>query len=434
MIDQTVAGLVIVALLGGLLILGMPIGFSLAASGIAGLVLTRGWGPLDFLVGSFSYSYVGNLGYIVLPLFLFMGHMTFVSGVSERAYAAGQRLFGHVAGGLAIATIMASAAFAMVCGSSAASASTMGKIAIPEMLKRGYARSLTAGSVAGGGTLGILIPPSGVLVVYSIATETSILDLFVAAFIPGVITTLVYVLLVHGMVRLRPALAGKPLPRAPVADQLRALASSWEIILLFIIVMGGIYLGVATATEAAAVGALVATLLVFRQKGNRTRMIGAGLLETGSATATIFLLILGAGLFSTALSTTQIPNTLATWAVQYSQNRYVVLLLILLAYFVLGMFIDGFSMILLTMPIVFPIVTRLHFDAVWFGIIVTKTVEIGLLTPPVGLNAFVVKSVAPEIPLGEIFRGCFPFVLAEIAIVALLVAFPEVTQVLRAHR
>jgi C4-dicarboxylate transporter, DctM subunit len=322
----------------------------------------------------------------------------------------------------------------MVCGSSAASASTMGKIAIPEMLKRGYSRALTAGSVASGGTLGILIPPSGVLVVYSIATEASLLDLFVAALIPGLITTIVYALLIHGMVRFRPALAGPPLAREPFSAKLQALIGSWEIILLFVFVMGGIYLGLATPTEAAAVGALIATALVFRQKGNKLTMIGHGLLETGSATATIFLLILGAGLFSTALSTTQIPNTIAAWAVQYSSNRYVVLVLILLAYFVLGMFIDGFSMILLTMPIVFPIITRLHFDAVWFGIIVTKTIEIGLLTPPVGLNAFVVKSVAPEIPLAEIFRGCLPFVVAEVLIVALLVVFPEVTEVLRTKR
>ena len=434
MIDQTTAGLIMIGLLGLLLLLGTPIGFSLAASGIAGLLLVRGWAPMDFLVGSFSYSYIGNLSYIVLPLFLFMGHMTFASGVSERAFAAAQRLFGHIAGGLAIATIMASAAFAMVCGSSAASASTMGKIAIPEMLKRGYSRSLTAGSVAGGGTLGILIPPSGVLVVYSIATETSLLDLFVAALIPGAITTIVYALLISGMVKFRPSLAGPPLPRSPISEKVRALFSSWEIILLFLIVMGGIYLGLATPTEAAAVGALVATVLVFRQKGKKLAMIGEGLLETGSATATIFLLILGAGLFSTALSTTQIPNTLAAWAVQYSSNRYIVLVLILLAYFVLGMFIDGFSMILLTMPIVFPIILRLHFDPVWFGIIVTKTVEIGLLTPPVGLNAFVVKSVAPEIPLGEVFRGCVPFVVAECLIVALLVVFPQATEILRATR
>lgn len=433
MIDQTTAGLIMIALLPVLLIVGMPIGVALGASGIVGLVLTRGWMPMDFMLGTFAYAYTANLAYIVLPLFLFMGYMTFASGVSERAFAAAQRLVGSLAGGLAIATVAASAAFAMVCGSSVAAASTIGKVAIPEMLKRGYAKSLAAGSVAAGGTLGVLIPPSGILVVYAIATQTSLVDLFLAAMIPGVLTAFLYAALVFGLVVWRPALGGSRSAATSAADRMRALFASWEVLLLFSIVMGSIYFGIATPTEAAAVGALVAALLVFRQKGvSRTRLLRDGLRETGAATSSIFLLIIGAGLFSMGLATTQIPVQLAEWAGGFSENRYLVLLLILVPYLILGMFIDGISMILLTMPIVFPIIQKLGFDPIWFGIIVTKTVEIGLLTPPVGLNAFVVKNVAPEIPLGDIYRGCAPFVLMEVAIIALLIVAPELTQVLRA--
>jgi tripartite ATP-independent transporter DctM subunit len=429
MIDQNLAGAVMVGLLPVLLIFGTPIGIALAASGIVGLILTRGWAPMDFMLGTFSNAYTANLAFIVLPLFLFMGHMTFVTGVSDRAFSAAQRLIGNVSGGLAMATVAASAGFAMVCGSSVAAASTIGKIAIPEMLKRGYAPQLAAGVVAAGGTLGVLIPPSGILVVYSIATQTSLVDLFLAALVPGIITAIAYATLVFGMVALKPSLGGER-PRLKGGDRLRALVSSWEIVLLFAIVMGGIYLGIATPTEAAAVGALVAALLVFRQKGSKYRMIRNGLLETGSATSSIFLLIIGAGLFSTGLATTQIPVHLANWAVQFSSNRYLVLLLILIPFFILGMFVDGISMLLLTLPIVFPVIKQLGFDPIWFGIVVTKTVEIGLLTPPVGLNAFVVRSVAPEIPLPAIFRGCVPFIVVEFLLVGALVAWPGMTQVL----
>jgi hypothetical protein len=434
MIDQNLAGLLMVLLLPVLLLVGTPIGLSLAACGIFGLFLTRGWMPLEFLIGTFSYSYTANLAFIVLPLFLFMGHMTFVTGVSERAFAAAQKLIGNVGGGLGMATVAASAGFGLVCGSSVASASTIGKIAIPEMLKRGYAPSMAAAVVAAGGTLGVLIPPSGVLVVYSIATQTSLVDLFLAAFVPGLVTAIVYAALVFGMVLFKPSLGGTRQPEAP-GGKVKALLASWEILLLAMIVMGGIYLGVATPTESAAIGALVATLFVLRQKrGNRLQMVRTGLQETGAATSSIFLLIIGAGLFSMGLATTQIPVLLANWAVEFSDNRYLVLLLILIPFFILGMFVDGISMMLLTLPIVFPVITKLGFDPIWFGIVVTKTVEIGLLTPPVGLNVFVVRNVAPEIPLADIFRGCVPFVIVEVLLVGALILWPGMTTVLMQGR
>ena len=431
MIDQTAAGLIMIALLPILLLVGTSIGVALAACGIIGLLLTRGWMPLDFLIGTFSYAYTANLAFIVLPLFLFMGHMTFVTGVSDRAFNAAQVLIGNVSGGLAMATVAASAGFGLVCGSSVAAASTIGKIAIPEMLKRGYAPRLAAGVVAAGGTLGVLIPPSGILVVYSIATQTSLVDLFMAALIPGLLTAVAYAALVYGTVKVKPSMGGVRQAPTSAEGKIKALFASWEILVLATVVMGGIYLGIATPTESAALGALIATLLVLRQKkGKRMRMIRDGLFETGAATSSIFLLIIGAGLFSLALATTQIPVHLADWAVGVSQNRYLVLLLILVPFFILGCFVDGISMLLLTLPIVFPVITRLGFDPIWFGIIVTKTVEIGLMTPPVGLNAFVVRSVAPEIPLQEVFRGCVPFIIVELLLIVALIAWPGMTTVL----
>ena len=430
MIDQQLAGFIMIALLFVLLLASTPIGIALGMAGVAGLMMTRGWTSMEFLLGAFPYSYTANIAYIVLPLFLYMGHMTFTAGVSNRAFRAAQSLIGHVPGGLAIATIAASAGFAMVCGSSVAAASTIGRVAIPEMLKRGYSGALSAGSVAAGGTLGVLIPPSGILVVYSIATQTSLLDLFVGAFVPGLITAVAYGALIVGMTTWKPSLAGERMEKASLRERGWAILQSWEIVVLFAIVMGSIFLGIATPTEAAAVGALFATFLVLLQarKGRPLRLVGEGLVAAGTSTSAIFLLIIGAGLFSLGLSTTQIPVTLSDWLVNLSDNRYVVLALVLVPYLVLGMFIDGISIILLTMPIVFPIITKLGFDDVWFGIIVTKTVEIGLLTPPVGLNAFVVKSVAPQLELGTIFRGCLPFVLLEIPLILLFIAFPELTQ------
>lgn len=434
MIDQQLAGIIMIATLFALLLASTPIGVALGMAGIVGLMMTRGWVSMEFLLGAFPYSYTANIAYIVLPLFLYMGHMTFAAGVSNRAFRAAQSLIGHVPGGLAIATVAASAGFAMVCGSSVAAASTMGRVAIPEMLNRGYSGALSAGSVAAGGTLGVLIPPSGILVVYSIATQTSLLDLFVGALVPGLITAAAYGLLIIGMTLWKPSLAGERVPKAPLRERGLAILQSWEIAALFSIVMGSIYLGIATPTEAAAVGALFATFLVlFRARtdsgnGKPLRLVGRGLVAAGMSTSAIFLLIIGAGLFSLGLSTTQIPVVLSEWLVNLSDNRYVVLALVLVPFLILGMFIDGISIILLTMPIVFPIITKLGFDDVWFGIIVTKTVEIGLLTPPVGLNAFVVKGVAPQLKLGTIFRGCLPFVLLEIPLILLFIAFPELTE------
>ncbi len=420
-------GLIIIGLLLALLTFGVPIAFALAAAGVIGLVMERPWRAIEYLLSTFAYANTAHFAYVVLPLFLFMGHMAFSAGLSRRAFELGQQLLGRLPGGLAAGTVVACAAFSTICGSSVATASTMAKVALPEMLRHGYKERLAAGCVAAGGTLGVLIPPSGILVIYSIVTQVSLAKLFLAAFVPGILTAAVYILGIWVMVKRTPDLAGPPLQqRFTWRQHAGAFGRSWEVLLLFGAVMGTIYLGIATPTEAAALGAFFSLLTVLRRPG-RWKNLASGLRETGSATCSIFALIIGAGLFSLGLSTTQFPTHLAALAAGLDFSPTVMIVLILLPYLILGMFLDGISMILITMPIVYPIVLHVGFDAVLFGLLVTKAVEIGCITPPVGLNAFVVKSAAPDISLSEVFRGCVPFVFMEIMIVALLIAFPQIS-------
>jgi C4-dicarboxylate transporter, DctM subunit len=295
------------------------------------------------------------------------------------------------------------------------------------MMRQGYMPRLAAGCIAAGGTLGVLIPPSGVLVVYSIMTDVSLVKLFVAAFVPGLMTALIYIAGIYIWVKLKPELAPSQVGKAPptMAEKFKALGKTWELLILFAAVMGTIYLGIATPTEAAAMGAFFSLVAVLRRPNRKVNVL-AGLRETGTATCSIFALVIGAGLFSLGLSTTQFPAKLAAVAGELNLSQTSMILIILIPYLVLGCFVDGLSMILITMPIVFPIVQKIGFDGVLFGLLVTKMVEIGAITPPVGLNAFVVKSMNPDVPLGEVFKGCIPFVIMELIIVALLIAFPQI--------
>lgn len=428
MISELGPGLAVIGLLLFLLILRIPIAFALSGAGIVALATVRPWPAVEFLLSTFAYSASANFAYVVLPLFLFMGHMAFAAGLSESAFAAGQKWFGRFPGGLAAATVFGCAAFATICGSSVATASTMSRVAMPEMLRQGYMPRLAAGCVAAGGTLGVLIPPSGVLVIYSIMTDVSLVKLFVAAFVPGVMTAIIYIIGIYVWVKMKPELApqlkGAAIPS--MREKMQALGKTWELLLLFAAVMGTIYLGIATPTEAAAMGAFFSLIAVLRRTGWRENVV-TGLKETGTATCSIFALVIGAGLFSLGLTTTQFPAKLAAMVSELKWSQTAMILLILVPYLILGCFVDGLSMILITMPIVYPIVTKIGFDGVLFGLLVTKMVEIGAITPPVGLNAFVVKSMNPDVPLKEVFLGCVPFVIMELIIVGILIAFPQIS-------
>lgn len=420
-------GLVVVAVLLGLLIIRIPIAFALAGAGIYGLVSERPWPAVEYLLSTFAYSSTAHYAYIVLPLFLFMGQMAFSAGLSRNAFDAGQTWLGRVPGGLAAATVFGCAAFSTISGSSVATAATMTRVALPEMLRHGYLPRLAAGCIAAGGTLGVLIPPSGILVIYSIATEASLVKLFIAAFVPGIMTAALYILGIYVWVKIRPELSPKSETNtAPtMTEKFKSLGRAWEVVILFAAVMGTIYFGIATPTEAAAMGALFALFAVLRRP-NRTKNVIWGLKETGGATCSLFALVVGAGLFSLGLSTTQLPTLLASSIAGLDWSPTAMILIILLPYLILGCFVDGISMILITMPIVYPIVIQIGFDPILFGLLVTKAVEIGAITPPVGLNVFVVKSMAPEVEIKEIFMGCIPFVVIEIFIVILLITFPKI--------
>lgn len=420
-------GLLLIVMMIGLLAIGMPIGVALGLTGVAGIAALRPWPAAEFLIAGFPYSFTATFSFTVLPLFLFMGYMAFAANLSKNAFDAAERWIGHLPGGLAIATVSACAAFSAVCGSSVATASTMARVALPEMRKRGYRDSLAGGSIAAGGTLGVLIPPSGILVIYSFVTEVSLVKLFLAALIPGLLTAVIYVIGIFIWVKIQPSIAGQAhnVLRYSWGERARSLARSWEVILLFSIVMGSIYSGIATPTEAAAIGALLSAIMVLCRK-NAIANVRTGLWDTGLATASLFFLVIGAGLFAIALNLSRLPDQMSVWIAEMDASPIMIMFMIIGIYLILGALVDGVSMILITMPIVFPIILELGYDPVWFGIIVVKAVELGCITPPVGLNVFVLKATVPDLKIGEVFAGSTPFVIMELIIMGLLIAFPQI--------
>ncbi|WP_026381655.1 TRAP transporter large permease [Afifella pfennigii] len=420
-------GSVIIGTLFVLLLVGMPIAFALMASGMLGIFIARGPAGFEYVLATFPYSYVANFAFIVVPLFMFMSQLAFATGMSRQAFKSASIMTNGLRGGLATATVFACGVFSTVSGSSIATASSIAHVAIPEMRAAGYSDRLAAACVAAGGTLGVLIPPSSILVIYGLATGTSVVQLFVGALIPGVLTALAYIVGIIAISYLSPKTVGRSIEqgRVTMAERFSSLLMTWDAALLFLLVIGSIYLGLATPNEAAALGAF-AVLAMALFKPGRFAIIWAGLRQSGSITCAVFGLIIGAGLFSMALTTSRLPVEIAQLVSGFDLPVHVLVLLILVPFLFLGAFIDGISMVLLTMPIVFPIVEHVGVNPVLFGILVVKAVEIGLITPPVGLNVFVVKGSVPDLPLKEVFIGCIPFVLLEIGLIVLFLMFPEI--------
>ncbi|MCX5590643.1 TRAP transporter large permease [Alcaligenes endophyticus] len=422
-----ITGLAMIAGLFFLLGIGVPIAYAMIAIGLASLVWTQGWASADYLVGNFPYSSTAEFAFVIIPLFLFMGEMAYRSGLSERAFKVARTWIGHLPGGLPIASVAACAGFSAVCGSSIVTAATIGRISIPEMLKAGVSQRLAGGAVATAGALGALIPPSGILVVYSIATQVPVLDLFATAIVPGILTALVYAIGIYIWVQVSPRekAARTTHQAATWREKTRSLKSGWEILLLFTVVMGSMLTGVATPTEAAAVGAVTAGLIALL-RGARFQSFRQGLIASGSSSAAVFMLIVGSGLFSLGFATTQIPQQMASMISGLELSPVVLLILLLIPFLFLGMFLDAISMILLTMPLMFPIVVENNINPILFGILVTKMAEIGNITPPVGLNVFVLKGAAPEIQISEVFKGAVPFIAMEFLLIALFILFPQI--------
>jgi C4-dicarboxylate transporter, DctM subunit len=406
-----------------LMLLRVPVGMAMGLVGITGYSYIVGLGPALKLVGQTSMRTVTDYTFGVIPMFMLMGALVSVSGVSRELFKAANSTIGHLRGGLGVATVLACGGFAAICGSSVATAATFSSVAYPEMRRFGYPQSFSTGVIAAGGTLGAMLPPSTVLAVYAILTQQDIGKLFMAGIVPGLLAMAMYVITIMIIVRVRPDWlpAGE---LKPWSERRKDLKAVWAPLVLFVFVIGGLYGGFFTPTEAGGVGASGAFLLgIIRRKLNRHNIREALLSATRTAAA-VFTVLIGALLFGYFLTITQSPQKLTEFLTGLGVGRYGVLALIMVMYLVLGCLMDAMAMIILTVPIIFPVVTQLGFDPVWFGIIIVMTVELGLIHPPVGMNVFVIKSVVQDVSFTTIFKGVLPFVATDILRLVILITFP----------
>ena len=410
-----------------------PVGLAMLLVGAGGYVWVVDTATLLNYLKTTPYFLFANYTLSVIPLFILMGALAERGGLARDLFAAANALFGHRPGGMAMSVIGACAAFGAVCGSSVATTATFGRAALPELRRYGYDAGLATGTIAVGGTLGILIPPSVILVVYAISTEQNIAKLFMAALIPGLLAALFYVIAIWAVARWRPALAPAAARVSPTVRR-QAMRNVIPVLLIALVVVGGIYGGIFTPTESAAIGC-IATLVVGVARGTLIgRQVREALLATAETTAMIFVILLGAEVFNAFLALTSAPELLALWIAEQDFPPFGVLGLLLFAYIILGAVMDELAMILLTLPIFFPVVTALDFGlagteetAIWFGILVLIVVGIGLTAPPIGLNVFVVSSLARDVPIGRTYRGVLPFLATDLLRLGLCVAFPALS-------
>ena len=406
-----------------LLFLRVPVAVAMGVVGVSGMMALLGMGAGVSLLRTAPWTSVASYDYAVIPLFMFMGNICFHSGISEELFRMLHRLVGHFRGGLALATVGACAGFAALSGTTLATAVTMGAVALPEMKKLGYDPALSTGVVAAGGTLGVLIPPSTVLVIYGMLTEQNIAELFMAGIVPGILQALFYAVTVAVVCRMKPD-AGPACAPFPWKERLVSLRASWPVLALFALIMGGICRGWFSPSEAAAVGASGALVLALLRRRLTMHAFGASLMEAVKSTAMIMIVMVGAMLLGYFFSVTRIPFTLASEVSALEISPVMIMVTLVVMYVLLGCVMIPIAMIVLTMPIVFPLITSLGYDPVWFGIIVVRIFEIAQITPPVGLNVLVIKSVAHDVPLTTIFRGVSWFLVADILHLAMLFAFP----------
>lgn len=416
-----------------LLFARMPIALAMITVGVGGTwMLTGSPNMVINQLKTLTYGTFSNYSFSIIPLFLLMGQFATLSGMSAALFRAAESFLGHRKGGVAMSAIGACAGFGAICGSSLATAATMGQVALPELRRYGYPGSLSTGALAAGGTLGILIPPSVILVIYAILAEQNIEKLFVAALIPGILAAMGYMIAISIWVRVAPNSAAVK-DRIPWGQRLVSLGKVWPVITIFIVVVGGIYAGIFTPTEAAAVGAAGTFIAAVAAGGMDWRRLKQSILSTASTSGMIFLIILGAGIYNNFLSLTQLPQIASVWVGDQGFSPWIVLWAVLLMYLIFGCVMDSLSMVLLTVPIIFPIMSVLDFGmsvndfGLWFGILVLIVVEVGLITPPVGMNLFIINSMDKETPIGQTYRGALPFVVTDMIRVVILVAFPPIT-------
>lgn len=418
-------GIICTIVLFVLIFLGMPIGVAMGGIAVLGIGLIANFEAAFSRLGESAFSASANYLTAVIPFFVLMGEFAYVSGLTREAYKATHKWVGHLPGGLAMATIGGCAAFAAVCGSSIATAITMGSVALPEMREYKYDSRLALGSIAAGGTLGILIPPSMGFVLFGIITEQSIGKLFLSGIVPGILLSALFILAIYIQAKVNPKM-GPPGPKASWRERLATMKDVWAVLLLFFVVMGGIYGGVMTPTDAAAAGAFCAFIIaLFRRRLTKKTMVIA-LMNTIRTTGMIFILIIGAMLFGYFMALSGMSISLADFVTNLPFSPILILICILLLFLVLGCLMDAFAMLLIIVPILFPVILRLGFDPLWFAVLTVIMMEMGFITPPIGMNVFVLKGAATDVPMVTIFRGILPFVFATSACVALVVIFPQI--------
>jgi C4-dicarboxylate transporter DctM subunit len=404
----------------------IPIAFAMLIVGVGGFALTRGMHAAFNQLAQTTFAAGIDYELSVVPLFVLMGNFVSRAGMSQELFRAAYTFIGHWRGGLAMSTVVACAGFGSICGSSIATAATMSKVAYPPMRRLGYSDKLSAASICAGGTLGILIPPSTIMVIYGIITETNIGRLFAAGVFPGILAAALLCLAVRWVVWRDPG-AGPAGGRSSWRERLEALKGIWGVAVLFLVSIGGIYAGIFTATEGAGIGAFGAFVFALARRALTWRVLREVLIDSARTTSMLFMILIGALVFANYINFTSLPYDLTSFIDQFKVHPIMVVVAICAIYVVLGTAMEELSMVLLTVPIFFPLVTQLGFDPVWFGILIVVIVEIGLISPPVGMNLFVLSSLLPEVPTPTLFRGVIPFVVADIVRLGILIAFPAIS-------
>jgi len=418
-----ILGCVLVVLL---LIMGMPIAFLMMFVGFLGIWALTSLEAALPVVAKTMYEVASNYPYTIIPLFILMGGFATTAGITGELYTTFDKWFRKMPGGLGVATIAACAGFAAVSGSSVAAAAAMGNIALPEMRKFNYNPRLATGVIAAGGTLSFLIPPSLGFVVYGMLTEQSIGKLLISGIVPGIVLSLAYIFLVIIQVKINPSLAPQTPGSVTFKEKIYALKGIWETVVVFFIVMGGIYLGFINPTEAGAIGATALLIIVLLKRKLTFKGLVAALIEMTRISVMVLFLVAGATVFSYFLALSTIPTAVSSWIASLEISRYLILAIIIGIYFILGCFLDAVSMMVLTLPVIFPVIVALHFHPIWFGVVAVLMMEAGLITPPVGLNVYTLAGIAKDVPMTEIFKGSAPYLIAIIVVAIILTIFPNI--------
>jgi C4-dicarboxylate transporter, DctM subunit len=423
--NPIIVGVVGIVILFAILAFRVPIAFAMAAVGFVGFVILNSWKSAFSVVTTEPFAMVTSYTFSVLPVFVLMGQFAFHSGLGEKLFYTANKWLGQLPGGLAIATVGACAGFSAICGSTLATAATMGAVALPEMKKYSYDPALSTGCVACGGTLGILIPPSAIFIIYGVLTEQSITQLFIAGIIPGILLALLFMLTIYIQVKIKPSL-GPPAKPTTMKEKVRSLAGGIETIILFLVVIGGLYGGIFTPNEAAAVGAVGALVLGLIGKGFTWKKLGLSLDETMRTTVMIITIIIGAMILNRFITLTTLPDKLSDFVGGLAIPPIAVMIVIFLIYAVLGCIMDSIGMLLLTVPIFYPLVISIGFDPIWYGVIMVIVMELAAITPPIGMNVYVIAGVAKDVPMYTIFRGIYPFIIPICVLTILLLIFPQI--------